>query len=114
MDNDNNFKVSFDADSDIVVINDKIKTRGAISYSIKKVKEKDPDYDIEYEVLKIEGVLATEYYTKDITKIETKRLIINDIDVYSEEFGSKEDIVIYKFNANFARVKYQTTDYIKI
>ena len=39
----NDFKVDFDEEKEVIVINDNIKTLGAVSYSISKVKEKD-DY----------------------------------------------------------------------
>lgn len=97
----------FDKNSEIVVINDKIKVIGAISYSLTKLN-KENEYGLEEEILEIEGSLITNYYTQDITKLETCRYILDDIEVYKEEFGSREENIIYRFKAQYARVKYQT------
>lgn len=111
--NEDEFLVDFDEDKDVVVINDKIKTKGAISYSISKEKTKN-EYDLDVDTIVIKGILATPYYTQDIEKLETARYILNQIEVTKEEFGSKEDTVVYHFEAQFARVKYQTIDYKEI
>lgn len=109
----NDFKVGFDEEKEVIVINDNIKTLGAVSYSISKVKEKD-EYGLDTDAIEITGILVTEYYNQEITKIETARYLIDDIDVEKEEFGSKEDRIAYHFKAKFARVKYQTGDYERI
>lgn len=103
------FYVDFDFDNnnEIVVINDKIKVAGAISYSLAKVI-KPNEFGIDEETLEITGSLVTSYYTQDITKLETCRFILDGIEVYKEEFGSREENIVYRFNAEYARVKYQT------
>lgn len=106
----NDFKVDFDEDKEIIVINDTIETTGALNYSISKVKEKN-DYELDTENILIEGIMVTEYYTQDIRKIETARYLLDNVEVEKEEFGSKEDNIVYRFKATFARVKYQTTRY---
>ena len=101
--------VDFDEVKNNIVINDRVKTTGAVTYSLSKVIEKD-EYDIDVEALELEGRLVTSYYTQDIHKIETARYIIDDIEVIKEEFGSLEDSIVYTFKAKYGRVKYQITD----
>lgn len=107
---DNEFKVDFDEDKEIIVINDTIETFGALNYSISRIEDKD-GYGLDTESILIEGIMVTEYYTQDIRKIETARYLLENVEVEKEEFGSKEDNIVYRFKATFARVKYQTTKY---
>lgn len=106
-------KVDYEADDDIVVINGKIETRGALSYSIERI-EYDNDYGLKQEGYEIRGVLVVPYYTQDIDTIETKRYLLQMVDVEKEEFGSKEDNVVYRFTCEISRVKYQTGEYKEI
>lgn len=108
--NDDKFYVEFNEPDDTIVINNSIKTKGAISYTISKETTKN-EYDIDVESIVIKGILITPYYIQNIKKIETARFIVDNIDIVQEDFGSKDSNIVYKFKAEYARVKYQTADY---
>ena len=102
----------FDGANDEIVINGRIFAKGHANVEIiKKDKATVDGYRHSQEYLEINGVLATEYYEKDIRTIETRRYYIEDIDVYKEQYGTKEDLIAYHFNAGSIVVKYQTGEY---
>lgn len=111
--NEDKFLVKFEDDKDIIVINDKIRTKGAFSYSISKIMVKQ-DYDLEVESVKIEGTLVTNFYIQELRKIESARYILDHIEVTQENYGSKEDNIVYHFTAELARVKYQIDEFEEI
>ena len=103
--------VDFDANPYEVVLNNAIRVAGSVSVSMtRNDTAQDPLSDEPYRSILIEGVLATKYFEQDIEKIETRRYVIMNVDVYSEEFGSLEDEIIYRFKADAFRVKYQMTE----
>ena len=103
--------VDFDANPYEIVLNNAIRVAGSVSVSMTRNETaQDPLSDGPYRSILIEGVLATKYFEQDIEKIETRRYVIMNVDVYSEEFGSLEDEIIYRFKADAFRVKYQMTE----
>lgn len=111
--NEKNYRLTdFDGANDEIVINNRIFTKGHANVEIiKKDKATVDGYKHSQEYLEIKGVLATEYYEKDIRTIETRRYYIEDIDVYKEQYGTKEDLIAYHFKAGSIVVKYQTGEY---
>ena len=103
--------VDFDANPYEVVLNNAVRVAGSVSVSMTRNETpQDPLSSETYRSILIEGVLATKYFEQDIEKIETRRYVIMNVDVYSEEFGSLEDEIIYRFRADAFRVKYQMTE----
>jgi hypothetical protein len=111
MSNNNNNEIKYflndwdKKEHDKVVINSKILVDGALNIYIIKTEEDGT------ETIKIEGVFTTEFYEKNIESLESSRYYVDNIDVTEEQFGSKDDTVIYKFNATRFHPKYQTEKY---
>ena len=86
-----------------IVINGSIVTKGA--FEIKTSKITDSETGEEY--IEIYGSLVTAYYISELNSLENSRYYINGIDIIEENYGSKEEEILYKFTAQMIKVKYQ-------
>lgn len=112
MSNNNNNEINFllknwdEKEHNFIVINESIIVPGTMNIIIQKVVEKNKKI-----YFKITGALETEYYEKEIRSLESSRYYVSDVDVISEEFGSLDDSVVYRFEAQYFTPKYQTEKY---
>ncbi len=56
-------------------------------------------------VLSINGVLQTKEYFEEIQYIETNMLLIAEVEVLEESFGSEDLEIVYSFRAERMKVK---------
>ena len=55
--------------------------------------------------LVIEGIMQVNAYFEEINEIETDKLVVKDILVYREAFGTSEEDIVYNFVAGDLVVK---------
>lgn len=104
--------VDINEDATTLVINDRWGIAGALEISVSENTE--PDFDnLENEFI-IKGVLKTEFYERELLKIESKRYVIEDIDVKKETYETMTDNILYEFTAGKFRVKYQIAQVVDI
>ena len=84
-----------------ITINEFIKTKGLISFTISK---KDGQ-------LVGEGVLKTHLYIDEIDTLECYNFALAGIDVYSESFGSTDPCIVYQFTFTSFDTYYELNDY---
>lgn len=106
------FLVDINEDAQTIVINDRWGVAGALEISVSQNIEPTMD-NLESEFL-IKGVLKTEFYERELQKIESRRLIIEDIDVKKETYETLTDNILYEFTAGSMRVKYQVAQVVDI
>ena len=100
--------IDFDASPYLVAINGNKLIGGTVSIRMRRNDAPpDPLSSKPYILVDIEGEFTTSYYEQNIVSIETRRLFIDEIDVYEENFQSIDDNITYKFKAGSVRVKYQ-------
>lgn len=76
-----------------IMINDSRVVKGALSV------RRFLDTSGEKPMLVVMGQLETHLYFEEIKKIESERLILEDVFVFEESFGSKDHEIIYSFTA---------------
>lgn len=76
-----------------------IEVEGKLSASTRQDIDNDPN------VVENTGVLKTEEYFEDISKIETDRYKMTGIAVYAEHYGTDNDEIIYEFLIDEITVK---------
>ena len=104
-------RIDFDASPCLVSLNGVFLIGGVVSVSMRRNDAPpDPLSSKPYIAVDIEGTLTTSYYAQDITSIETRRLFIDDVDVYEENFDGPGDDIVYKFRAGSVRIKYQQNE----
>ena len=104
-------RIDFDASPCLVALNGVFLIGGVVSVSMRRNDAPpDPLSSKPYIAVGIEGTLTTSYYAQDITSIETRRLFIDDVDVYEENFDEPGDDIVYKFRAGSVRIKYQQNE----
>ena len=82
-----------------IIVNKKETVQGKLSVFRTLDTEKSP-----MEV-KIDGIAEFPDYIEEIEHLETERLVISDVLVYSEGFGSSEKNIAYHFIAGDLDVK---------
>lgn len=106
------FLVDINEDASTIVINDKWGVTGALELSVSL--NTDPTFDnLENEFI-IRGILKTEFYERELQKIESRRYIIENIDVKKETYETLTDNILYEFTAGKMRVKYQISQVVDI
>ena len=93
-----------------IVINQEIKTKGLISFTISKDEEGN---------IVGEGAFKTHIYVEDINMLECYNFILFDVDVFAESFGSNDPCILYRFtfkdyNTFYDEVKYTEEQLIEI
>lgn len=73
-----------------IVINEKYLTHGLISVNVAKSEEAESG-------VIITGRLRTHCYIEEITSLQSMRLKINGIEVFSESYGNADNFIIYDF-----------------
>lgn len=78
-----------------IQINDKHIVEGGFTFSVGYDMASKPP------IVKISGVLVVggDKYLSDIQKIESEDYVLEDVQVYSEEYGSDTDEIAYSFIA---------------
>lgn len=66
---------------------------GEVSMTIEKIKVSDK------EEIVCSGVLSVYPYMEEIIEIITDRVTLSDIDIFREDYGTKEEHIIYSFIA---------------
>ena len=100
--------ISFDASPYLVALNGDRFIGGQLFIKMRRNDaQPDPLSSEPYLAVEIEGTLTTSYYEQNISSIETRRLFIDEVDVYEESFQSLDDDITYKFRAGSVRIKYQ-------
>lgn len=100
---DNDIKLAENAPVKAIVVNDETVTIGAFSVSVKKSINDAGNVEILFD-----GVLSMPLFEPELHKIESRRYIIDEIDVYEEDYGSEDENIIYRFTCGYFRTKYQT------
>ena len=95
---------------DEVLLNGTIKTKGAFTCQIISELTENK-LGGEDQTIRIEGVLKTKYYMKELDEIESIRYYINGIFVTREAYDSLDDTISYTFRADYFKPKFQYTDY---
>ena len=81
-------------------INDNVPVEGSFSFSVTQDDTQDPP------VFAIEGAFQTdEQYFTEISTISNERYRLERVNVYSESYGSEEDMIVYSFRAGAYRMK---------
>ena len=106
------FLVDINEDASTIVINDKWGVSGALEISVSQ--NTDPTFDNLDNEFIVKGVLKTGFYERELKKIESRRYIIEDIDVKKETYESLTDNILYEFTAGQMRVKYQIAQVVDI
>lgn len=106
------FIVDINEEPNTLAINDRWGVAGAVEVFVSRNTEPSMD-NLENEFI-INGVLKTEFYERDLQKIESRRYIIENIDVVKESYETLTDNIIYEFTAGSMRVKYQTAQVVDI
>ncbi len=96
-----------------ILINGEILTEGKFVVSSTSNIEEDK-IGIKRQQITITGELRTKYYEKTINELESIRYYVNDIWVKKEVFMSNDDTVIYEFQAQYFRRKFQDDNYERI
>lgn len=105
--------LDINAPSNEMIINDSFKVDDAtLGFKIVKTDTKISVHNklgLEKTVpaIIIEGEFSTKFYVNDLRKIESARYILYGIDVFSEEYSSERDEIVYKFKCEQSQVKYQ-------
>ena len=77
----------------MIIINEQYEIEGSFSFNINIDREKKPP------IVSIEGILSTETYIEELKSIRNERYSLNNIEVFSEGYGSDEDDIVYRFTA---------------
>ena len=75
--------------------NDTLKVNGRMTFKVSKVVDENGD-----ESMVCFGQLTTQKYFEEITKIETDRFVLNNVEVTEETFGTNDFNILYEFQVN--------------
>lgn len=96
-----------------ILINGEILTEGKfVSSTISNIESNK--IGLKDQQIAIKGELRTKYYEKEINELESIRYYVGDIFVTKESFMSNDDTVIYEFEAQHFKPKFQDTNYERI
>lgn len=96
-----------------ILINGEILTEGKfVSTTISNIEENK--IGLKDQQIFIKGELRTKYYEKEINELESIRYYVGGIFVTKESFMSNDDTVIYEFEAQHFKPKFQDTNYERI
>lgn len=106
------FLVDINEEPTTIVINDRWGVSGALEVKIEQ--NVNPDWTNANQDFIITGVLKTSFYERNITKIESRRYIIDGIEVLEEQYESTSEDILYKFKSDNFRVKYQIAEVVDV
>ena len=75
--------------------NDTLEVNGRMTFKVSKVVDENGD-----ESMVCFGQLTTHKYFEEITKIETDRFVLNNVEVTEETFGTNDFNILYEFQVN--------------
>jgi len=99
-------------DQDDILLNGTIKTKGSFSCQVLSELSENK-LGMEEQTIRIEGVLKTKYYIKELDEIESIRYYVNGVFVTLEAYDSLDDTITYTYTAEYFKPKFQDTDYEK-
>ena len=98
---------------DDIIINGQIKTKGSFTVEIVNTVKEDK-LGVKQQTFKINGMLRTKYYQKELNELESIRYYVSGIWVTNESFSTKDDTVTYTFKADYFQPKFQDTNYERL
>lgn len=75
--------------------NNILEVNGRMTFKVSKVVDENGD-----ESMVCFGQLTTHKYFEEITKIETDRFVLNNVEVTEETFGTNDFNILYEFQVN--------------
>jgi hypothetical protein len=99
--------------NDQILINGEILTQGKFVTSIiSNIEETNTGF--KNQQITIKGELRTKYYIKELNELESIRYYVSGIFVTKESYMSNDDMIIYEFDAEYFKPKFQDTEYERI